>query len=139
MRITLEEIHKLADAVFPDDPGETEEHVMNAVAVILLSAAYLSTINPVTLRMFTGYSKDLISAVYFNMLNNQLWTEEGYDSSDWFQDGIQDERELVDHVAMACGEAWTREGNPELAVPTSFLYWGERERERRVGGRNSEA
>jgi hypothetical protein len=132
MDFSIEDIHLMFELRYPDctdceDP--TEEHPTTAVAVVLLSASHLRTADPVRLRKFTRYSEDFISAIYFNMQNSKLWSDSGYKNR-WFQDGIGDEREFWDHVEIACGDMWTHEANQEVAVPTCFLYWAERDRER---------
>jgi hypothetical protein len=34
----------------------------------------------VDLAAFTGYSMEFVSAIAWNMLNNRLWTDRGYES-----------------------------------------------------------
>ena len=53
--------------MYPEVEDEREddddyEHPMTAVGLILLSAALLQTIEPRELRLFTGYSREFISA-----------------------------------------------------------------------------
>ncbi|HYX49831.1 MAG TPA: hypothetical protein VE843_08820 [Ktedonobacteraceae bacterium] len=109
-----------------DDPCDM--HPMTAVGTVLLSAAFLGSINRKKLVTFTGYSSLFISAINLNMANNRLWVSEKYDHSTWLLSSGNIERERFwDHIDIACGYVWTSEADIEYFVDTCKIYWQERE------------
>jgi hypothetical protein len=69
MKHSIEKIRRIVRASFPEYPQHPHEHPITAVAVVLLSAAYLKTVDTAKLRSFTGYRGDLLYGVELNMQN----------------------------------------------------------------------
>jgi hypothetical protein len=115
--------------MFPDvdDENHRYEHPMTAVGIVLLSAAFLESIDTRRLATFTGFSRAFISAIALNMANNRLWTAARYDCSDWlvFCEVI-DKDQLWDHIEIACGDMWMPEVDTEISANPCKLYWDER-------------
>ena len=85
---TVADLRPIMQVMFPAvederDDNEKYEHPMTAVGLVLLSAAIISTTEATKLVLFTGYSRPFISAITFNMQNNQLWVGGRYDASTW--------------------------------------------------------
>jgi hypothetical protein len=77
-----------------------------------------------TLLRFTGYSSEFISAIIFNLQNNNNGR---YGYSAWLSpDGKISEREFWDHIAAACGELWLKEADPSVEIDTCEIYWKDR-------------
>src|SRR2546427_12550063 len=103
---------------------------MTAVGLILLSAALLQTIEPRELRLFTGYSREFISAIGLNMQNNKLWTEGRYEYFDFalcrgnysIQDGFGTTSRL--HADRSGCQPAT----PNSPIDSCKIYWDERSR-----------
>ena len=60
------DLRPMMQAMYPEveddrDDGETYEHPMTAVGMVLLSAAFLQSIEPRELLLFTSYSREFIS------------------------------------------------------------------------------
>ena len=120
--------------MYPEVEDEREddddyEHPMTAVGLILLSAALLQTIEPRELRLFTGYSREFISAIGLNMQNNRLWRDGRYDTTTWLSaDGMIDERKFWDHIEVACGSLWMPTRATKFSIDSCKIYWDERSR-----------
>ena len=109
-----------------DDKG-SYEHPMTAVGIVLLSAALLGTIDARELMAFTRYSRQFVSAIALNMLNNRLWADGGYDHSSWLlEDGTMEEEELWEHIEIACGMLWMPKADTGVSAEPCDLYWDER-------------
>lgn len=106
--ISAKYLRDLMQIMFPDvedgraDTG-TYEHPMTAVGTVLLSSAMLDMKDVRALTAFTSYSSEFVSAIVLNMLNNRLWTDTGYDHSEWLREDGIDLQELWQHIEMACG------------------------------------
>src|SRR5262249_19363159 len=118
-------------SMYPDvEDGRTDnasyEHPLTAIGIILLSAALMGTIELRTLTAFTPYSQEFVSSVVLNMLNNRLWTDQGYDHSAWLlEDGTIEAEQLWEHVEMACGALWKPNAATEFAADPCGVYWDE--------------
>lgn len=113
----------------PDDPPD-HEHVMVAVGIVLLSSAILGTASVEKLVKFTGYSRNFISAIAFNMENNKLWVDGEYREDQywrWFSpDGfIDDDKEFWEHIGIACGTIWKPDAHSDDSQDTCKIYWDE--------------
>ena len=113
-----------------NDPPQTE-HPMTAVGIVLISAIILGTTDMSGLVKFTGYRENFISAIAFNMTQNKLWVNGGYDESQfskWFSPAgiISDDVKFWDHIEIACGHMW-RPGVETVSLDPCEIYWGERE------------
>jgi hypothetical protein len=124
MNCNIEDIRLYVECGFFHYKAHEDPYV--AAAVVLLCAAYLETTDPVRLSSFTGYSHDFLAAVEFNMRNNDLWSETGYKNDSWFLDGVHDQRELFNHIAIACGHWWTDGANVHATTDPCSVYWEER-------------
>ena len=125
----VEDIRRKFNLKYPDpedQPGH--EHPMDAVGIVLLSSAILGTANIETLVKFTGYSRRFISAIAFNMKNNNLWVDSQYGEDQygsWFSpDGSIDDKEFWDNVHIACGTMWNP-GAHSKALDPCEIYWDE--------------
>jgi hypothetical protein len=125
------DLRQIMRVLYPDvedgrDDDLAYEHPLTAIGVVLLSAAFLETVDAGSLSRFTRYSGHLISAINLNMQNNKLWTEGHYDTSAWLSpDGNIDERELWEHVEIATGSQWMPEGDTNISIDTCRVYWDE--------------
>lgn len=120
-KIRLQDIKQLMYAEYGDSE-EDVTHPMTQVGIVLLSAAVLDTTEAAALRKFTMCSRDVISAITFNMQNNGLWTNRGYDCSSWFNCGvIMSGEEFWNHIGAACGELWFPGADRNLAIDTCNL------------------
>ena len=131
---TVADLRPIMQVMFPAvederDDNEKYEHPMTAVGLVLLSAAIISTTEATKLVLFTGYSRPFISAITFNMQNNQLWVGGRYDASTWLSlDGTIDAECLWTHIEVACGDQWMPAADPDVAADTCMVYWDERKR-----------
>ena len=132
--LAVNDLRPIMQALFPDDEDGREvnknyEHPMTAVGLVLMSAAIIGTTKAARLIFFTGYSRSFISAITFNMQNNQLWVGGRYDASTWLcADGTIDGEGLLTHVEVACGNEWMPAADPDIAADTCMVYWAERRR-----------
>lgn len=102
------------------------EHPMTATGLVLLSAAILGTTNPTKLVLFAGYSRQFISAISFNMENNQLWVNGHYQASSWLSsDGKIDERRFWDHIEFGCSTTTIPTCDKETVIDACSLFWDE--------------
>jgi hypothetical protein len=109
------------------DDNDPFEHPMTAVGLVLMSAATIGAAELTSLVLFTGYSRPFISAITFNLQNNQLWIDALYDASTWLTpDGNIDAEGLWTHIELACGNLWVPEANPEILADPCGIYWDER-------------
>jgi hypothetical protein len=128
----VEDIRLKFNLKYPDvnDPPD-QEHVMVAVGIVLLSSAILGTANIEKLVKFTGYSRNFISAIAFNMENNKMWVGGEYGEEQywrWFSpDGsIDDDNEFWENINIACGMTWVPDAHSDAFVDTCKIYWDER-------------
>ena len=102
------------------------EHPMTAAGLVLLSAAIFGTTDHTKLILFTGYSRQFISAISLNMENNQLWVDGQYKSWSWLSsDGKIDERGLWDHIEFGCGTERIPTCDREIVIDACALFWDE--------------
>jgi hypothetical protein len=149
-KTTAEDLLSLVRAMYPEteDPDLTghegpEPHPVNAIAVVLLSAALLGTTDVVRLKRFTGYSRAFISAIKSNMENSRLWVEDRCDTSAWLSSsGAIDHDPFLEDVEVGMGLVWTQEADEHVLVDPCNLYWDEpagrniaRKAKRRVCGK----
>lgn len=103
------------------------EHRMTAVGIVLLRPALLGTTDRKQLTAFTGYSRQFVSAIALNMLNNRLWTNDRYDHSAWLlKDGTIEAERLSEHIDLACGMLWMPNATTEFSADPCEVYWDER-------------
>jgi hypothetical protein len=103
---------------------EDPEHVLNAIAKLLLMAAVTGTTSPTSLAKQTGYAFPFVLAVAWNMRVNRRWTEGGYDFSSWLKpSGEYDEHEFLDDVAAAAAELWFFDEAANQTVNTCKIYY----------------
>jgi hypothetical protein len=117
--------------MYPDiEDGREEndgfEHPMTAVGVVLLSAVLLDTTEMLKLAAFTGYSHQFISAISWNMQNNNLWTDGKYRVSDWSGANGVDPEQFFFHIEIACGGLWQPDSQSLFSMDTCKIYWDER-------------
>jgi len=125
-------LRKIVRALDPDSDVTAHgaiDHPIDAVQVVLLTAAILGTINVVKLASFTGYSRQFISAIALNMKNNHLWINGQYKCSEWFdpEDGINHAM-FHEHNDIACGSRWKPYAEP-ISVDACQIYWTELEKQ----------
>jgi len=98
--LTAKDLKNLMHVMYPDVEDDRDdkcdfEHPMTAVGIVLLTATLTGTIDERALMGFTGYSRQFVSAIALNMLNNRLWSDNGYDHSNWLlDDGTIDTEKL---------------------------------------------
>jgi len=99
---------------------------MTAAGLVLLSAAIFGTTDHTKLILFTGYSRQFISAISLNMENNQLWVDGQYKSWSWLSsDRKIDERGLWDHIEFGCGTERIPTCDREIVIDACALFWDE--------------
>jgi hypothetical protein len=134
--LIVSDLRPILQAMYPDvedgrEDHENYEHPMTAVGLVLMSAAIMDTTQAAKLIRFTGYSRLFLSAITFNMQNNQIWIDGRYDASTWlFRDGTIDAEELWTHIEIACANQWVPDADPHLAADPCKVYWDERRRPR---------
>ena len=125
-KLHVSHIRSVVRALDPDSevspPGRTD-HPIDAVQVVLLSAAILETIDVVRLASFTRYSREFVSAIALNMKNNHLWIDGHYRCSEWFhvEDGIVNHAMFCEHNDIACGSCWKPDAEP-ISVDVCKIY-----------------
>ena len=116
------------NTLYPEvnDPPHVE-HPMTAVGVVLLYAVIRGTTDINTVVRATGYSLEFISAIAFNMQNNDLWVGGNYEkTSSWLSsEGICNDR-FWEHIEVACRELWLSDAASNRSVDTCKIYWDER-------------
>jgi hypothetical protein len=115
--------------MFPgtDNPDCPYEHPLNAIGVVLLSAAIFGTTDVAKLSQFTGYSCPFISSIRAHMENNGLWADGRYDTSMWLRsDGTIDGDRLWEHVMFAEGDLYVAEGVHRISAEPCSIFWDER-------------
>src|SRR5271169_6026064 len=119
--LTVADLRPIMQVMFPAvederDDNEKYEHPMTAVGLVLLSAAIISTTEATKLVLFTGYSRPFISAITFNMQNNQLWVGGRYDASTWLSlDGtINADGMAVGTAGSSCGPEWSNPSSSRI-------------------------
>ena len=126
-KLTAADLLSLARTMYRgvDDPDEySGPHPVTAIAAVLMSAAFIGTIDTVRLKRFTGYSPGFISAIKFNMENNHLWSDGRYDASAWLSSkGAVDRDRLYDDVEVAMGWVWTEEADSTHSTESCEVYW----------------
>ena len=103
---------------------------MVAVGIVLLSSAILGTGDIEKLVKFTGYTREFVSAIAFNMQNNNLWVNDQFEESQyrkWFAlDGtIHDDDEFWENIQIACGTVWQPGADSDVSLDPCKIYWDE--------------
>lgn len=124
---TVENLIRLMHRKYPEIEDDCDDkHPMTAVGVVLLAAAIMGTTDHNALIRFTGYSRDFISAITFNMQNNRLWVDGHYQSLDWLlPKGVINDDRFWEHVEIACGMLWFSEEYTDKFVDPCAIYWEE--------------
>jgi len=128
---TVADLRPTLQTVYPeledDRDNDGYDHHLAAVGLVLLSAAIIGTFETRELVLFTGYSRQFISAIRLNMQNNKLWIEGRYDVSTWLSpDGTIDQARFWDHIDCACGTLWQPTADSNFSADTCKVYWDER-------------
>jgi hypothetical protein len=130
----VEDIRLKFNIKYPDvDDSPDSEHPMTAVGIVLLSSAILGTGDIEKLIRFTGDTREFVSAIAFNMQNNNLWVNGQFEESQyrtWFApDGtIHDDKEFWETIQIACGTVWQPEADSNVSLDPCKIYWDERQR-----------
>src|SRR5262249_53303165 len=81
---TLDTLKRFMHTRYPEIEDECDDkHPMTAIGIVLLAAAILNTTDNNVLIRFTGYSREFISAITFNMQNNRAWMNGCYQNLGW--------------------------------------------------------
>jgi hypothetical protein len=130
---TLENLKRFMHKRFPDVEDDCDDkHPMTAVGVVLLAAAILDTADSNALIRFTGYSREFISAINFNMENNRIWSGGRYLNLPWtLPNGSIDSDRFWDHIDVACGMLWVSKECAGKFIDPCAIYWREIRRHRR--------
>jgi len=129
--LTAKDLKNLMHVMYPDVEDDRDdkcdfEHPMTAVGIVLLTATLTGTIDERALMGFTGYSRQFVSAIALNMLNNRLWSDNGYDHSNWLlDDGTIDTEKLWEHIDLACGSLWLPNAHTGGSTDPCDIYWDE--------------
>ena len=127
--LTAEDLLSTARRMYPPCVGypfewdEPYPDPLYATAVVLMSAALIGTTNAVLLEEFTGYRREFITAIKFNMKNSHLWSDGQYDASAWLSSkGAIDPDRLYDDAQVALGFCWMPDADSDDPTDACGVY-----------------
>lgn len=108
--------------------GFVVENPMSAIGIVLISSLLLGTTDVAQLAQFTGYSRQFIRAIAWNMDNNRLWKDGKYECAGWSSGNLlprnkREDDEFWVHILIAEGSQWSNDAKSDLCHDASGIFW----------------